>query len=46
MMKTMFALIGAFTVALGVLGAFGVGNFVMMYSPDKINCTKEKSNDN
>ncbi len=39
-MKTMFAAIGAFTVALGVLGAFGVGNFVMMYSPDKITCEK------
>ena len=40
-MKTMFALIGAFTVFLGLLGAFGMGNFVMMYSPDKITCTKE-----
>lgn len=40
-MKTLFALIGAFTVALGVLGAFGVGNFVMIYSPDKISCSKE-----
>ena len=39
-MKTMFALIGAFTVFLGLLGAFGVGNFVMMYSPDKISCAK------
>ena len=39
-MKTLFALIGAFTVALGVLGAFGVGNFVMMYSPNKITCEK------
>jgi hypothetical protein len=39
-MKTMFAIVGAFTVALGVLGSFGVGNFVMMYSPDKISCTK------
>jgi uncharacterized membrane protein YbaN (DUF454 family) len=40
-MKTMFAIVGAFTVALGILGAFGVGNFVMMYSPDKITCNKE-----
>lgn len=40
-MKTMFAIVGAFTVALGILGAFGVGNFVMMYSPDKISCVKE-----
>lgn len=40
-MKTMLACIGAFTIFLGLLGAFGVGNFVMMYSPDKINCSKE-----
>jgi hypothetical protein len=40
-MKTMFAIVGAFTLALGILGAFGVGNFVMMYSPDKISCVKE-----
>lgn len=40
-MKTLFALIGAFTVFLGLLGAFGAGDFVMMYSPDKITCTKE-----
>ena len=39
-MKTLFAAIGVFTVFLGLLGAFGVGNFVMMYSPDKISCTK------
>jgi len=40
-MKTMFAIVGAFTLALGLLGSFGVGNFVFMYSPDKITCTKE-----
>jgi hypothetical protein len=40
-MKTVLACIGAFTVFLGLLGAFGVGNFVMMYSPDKISCIKE-----
>jgi hypothetical protein len=39
-MKTMLAIVGAFTLFLGVLGAFGVGNFVMMYSPDKITCEK------
>lgn len=39
-MKTLFALIGAFTVFLGLLGSFGVGNFVMIYSPDKISCVK------
>jgi len=40
-MKTMFAIVGAFTLALGLLGSFGVGNFVFMYSPDKITCVKE-----
>ena len=40
-MNILFTLIGVFTVFLGLLGAFGVGNFVMMYSPDKINCVKE-----
>ena len=40
-MKTALAIVGAFTVFLGLLGAFGVGNFIMMYSPDKISCTKE-----
>lgn len=39
-MKTMLAIVGAFTLALGLLGAFGVGNFVMIYSPDKISCVK------
>ena len=39
-MKTMFAIVGAFTVALSILGAFGIGNFVMMYGPDKISCVK------
>jgi len=44
-MKTMLAVVGAFTLALGLLGAFGVGNFVMIYSPDKISCTKGATND-
>jgi uncharacterized membrane protein YbaN (DUF454 family) len=39
-MKTILVCIGALTLFLGLLGAFGVGNFVMMYSPDKITCTK------
>ena len=39
-MKTIFAIIGAVTVALGILGAFGIGNFVLMYSPDTISCVK------
>ena len=39
-MKTMLAFIGASTLILGLLGSFGVGNFVYMYSPDKITCVK------
>jgi len=45
-MKTVLAFIGGFVLFLSVLGMFNIGNFVMIYSPDKINCTKEKSNDN
>ena len=40
-MKTMFAIVGDFTVVLGILVAFGVGNLVMMCSPNKISCVKE-----
>ncbi len=43
-MKTFLIVIGAFTVLLGILGSIGVGNFVYIYSADKITCTKE-SND-
>ena len=39
-MKTLFALIGAFVMFLALLGTFDIGNFVLMYSPDKISCTK------
>jgi hypothetical protein len=41
-MKTVFALIGAFVVFLAVLGTFNIGNFVLIYSPDNVTCTKEK----
>ncbi len=40
-MKTVFAFIGAATMALGLLGSLGVGNFVYMYSDKPITCTKE-----
>lgn len=39
-MKTMFALIGGVTLMLGLLGTFGAGNFVYMYSDKPINCVK------
>jgi len=39
-MKMLFAIIGAATLMLGLLGSFGIGNFVFMYSPDKISCIK------
>jgi hypothetical protein len=41
-MKTLLAILGGFVLFLTVLGLLGVGNFVLMYSPDKITCTKEK----
>jgi hypothetical protein len=40
-MKTILAIFGGFVLTLSILGAFGVGNFVMIYSPNKINCEKE-----
>jgi hypothetical protein len=40
-MKTILAFIGGFTLFLSILGMLDIGNFVMMYSPDKITCTKE-----
>ncbi len=40
-MKTLFAFIGAITLILGLLGSFGVGNFVYIYSDKPITCTKE-----
>lgn len=39
-MKTIFAFFGAVVFALSVLGAFGVGNFVLIYSADKVSCEK------
>jgi hypothetical protein len=40
-MKTLLAIFGTFVLTLSILGAFGVGNFVMIYSPNKISCEKE-----
>ena len=40
-MKTVLAFIGGYILLLFVLGMFNIGNFVLMYSPDKITCTKE-----
>ncbi len=39
-MKTFLAVIGGFVLCLAILGMFNVGNFVLMYSPDKISCVK------
>lgn len=44
-MKTFLACVGAFVLTLALFGAIGIGNFVLMYSPDKITCTKESKND-
>ena len=39
-MKTFLACVGAFVLILALLGTLNIGNFVMIYSPDKISCTK------
>ena len=39
-MKTMFAIFGGFVLFLALLGTLNIGNFVLMYSPDKISCVK------
>ena len=39
-MKTLLALIGAFVLALSVLGMFGIGHFTLSYGPDKLICIK------
>lgn len=40
-MKTIFAFFGGMVFLLSVLGAVGIGNFVLIYSADKVTCTKE-----
>lgn len=40
-MKSFLIVIGTITVVLGILGSLGFGNFVFMYSQDKITCVKE-----
>lgn len=40
-MKTILAWIGGFVILLSLLGTFGVGNFVLMYSDKTITCVKE-----
>ena len=41
-MKTFLALIGSGVLLLAILGFFGIGNFVLMYSPNKITCVKDQ----
>ena len=40
MIKNFLALFGGFILLLYVLGMLGIGNFVLMYSPDPIVCVK------
>lgn len=42
-MKSFFAVVGFVVVALYVLAAFGVGNFVFYYGPEKSFCTDGNS---
>jgi hypothetical protein len=39
-MKTFLAVIGGLVLFLAVASMFGIGNFVLMYGPDKISCVK------
>lgn len=39
-MKTVLAAFGGFVLCLAILGTLNIGNFVLMFSPDKISCTK------
>jgi hypothetical protein len=39
-MKTILACFGGFVLCLAVLGALNIGDFVLMYSPNQITCTK------
>jgi hypothetical protein len=39
-MRTALACIGGLVLFLSVLGMLNIGNFVLMYSPDKISCIK------
>lgn len=40
MIKNFLALLGGLVMILTVLGAFGIGNFVMMYDLNPIVCIK------
>lgn len=40
MIKNVLAFIGAFIIFLSILGSFGIGNFVLMYVPEKIVCNE------
>lgn len=40
MIKNFLAVVGAFVLILTVLGALGIGNFVMMYDFNPILCVR------
>ena len=40
MIKNFLAVVGAFVMILTLLGALGIGNFVMMYDMNPILCIK------
>lgn len=43
MIKNILAIVGAGVIFLAVMGSFGVGDFVLMYGPNKIACTEAES---
>ena len=40
MIKNFLAVVGAFVMILTILGALGIGNFVLMYDVNPILCIK------
>jgi hypothetical protein len=43
MIKTILAIVGGGVIFLAIMGSFGVGNFVLLYGPNKITCTEAES---
>jgi hypothetical protein len=41
--KCLLTLVGVIVTTLAVAGALGIGNFILIYSPDKHVCTKESA---
>ena len=40
-LKTLFTIVGGFVTIFYILAVFNIGNFTMIYGPEKVNCIKE-----